>query len=339
MTTKTKKIVKITAIVLAAAALGISIVFAVYGIIYTVRRNAEMPVPVSSYTGGGTDRIHFLDTGSSDAILIESEGKFALVDCAEDSDNPRGLPALDMQGYEQVVVDYLKKVAADENGNVTLEFVVGTHAHSDHLGGFDTLLSDPAVTVKKAYLKRYHEDRIAQNEVDEWDNKEVYDQMVEAALASGTELVQNLGSVGTIRLGAFTIDLLATEEAKEGERVGENDNSLVLLVKKGENKVLLMGDANYGSGVEREIAREVGKVDLIKVGHHGYGYSTGSTLLTETQPKIAVITNLEKWVYFGVKFRLVMNSRSAVYTTDECGGIIAVIGEDKGDITLLSDIH
>ena len=34
-----------------------------------------------------------------------------------------------------------------------------------------------------------------------------------------------------------------------------------------------------------------------------------------------------------------MNSRSAVYTTDECGGIIAVIGEDKGDITLLSDIH
>ena len=30
---------------------------------------------------------------------------------------------------------------------------------------------------------------------------------------------------------------------------------------------------------------------------------------------------------------------AAVYTTDECGGIIAVIGEDKGDITLLSDIH
>lgn len=29
---------------------------------------------------------------------------------------------------------------------------------------------------------------------------------------------------------------------------------------------------------------------------------------------------------------------AAVYT-DECGGIIAVIGEDKGDITLLSDIH
>ena len=30
---------------------------------------------------------------------------------------------------------------------------------------------------------------------------------------------------------------------------------------------------------------------------------------------------------------------AAVYTTDECGGIIAGRGEEKGDITLLSDIH
>lgn len=77
----------------------------------------------------------------------------------------------------------------------------------------------------------------------------------------------------------------------------------------------------------------------MKVGHHGLGYSTGSPLLTATQPPVAIVTNLEKNIYFGTKFRLVMNSRSAIYSTGEYNGIAAVIGDDKGDITLLSNIH
>lgn len=334
-----KKLIKITAITLAAVALGICVVFAVYGIIYNVRRNAAPPVDISAYTGDGDDVIHFMNTGGSDAILIESNGKFALVDCAEDTDNPRGLESLELEGYEQVVVDYVKKVAADRNGKVTLEFVVGTHAHSDHLGGFDTLFNAPDVTVKDAYLKRYYEDRISDYEVTEWDNTEVYNQTVEAALANGINLIQDLDAVGTITLGDFAIDFLATEEADPDKKVGENDNSVALLLKKGENKILLMGDVNYGSGDENRIAKQVGKVDLMKVGHHGLGYSTGSPLLTATQPPVAIVTNLEKNIYFGTKFRLVMNSRSAIYSTGEYNGIAAVIGDDKGDITLLSNIH
>lgn len=339
MRTDKKKVIKIAAITLAAVALGICVVFAVYGIIYNVRRNAAPPVDISSHTGDGDDVIHFMNTGGSDAILIESNGKFALVDCAEDTDNPRGLESLELEGYEQVVVDYVKKVAADQNGKVTLEFVVGTHAHSDHLGGFDTLFNDPDVTVKDAYLKRYYEDRISDYEVTEWDNTEVYNQTVEAALANGINLIQDLDAVGTITLGDFAIDFLATEEADPDKKVGENDNSIALLLKKGENKILLMGDVNYGSGDENRIAKQVGKVDLMKVGHHGLGYSTGSPLLTATQPPVAIVTNLEKNIYFGTKFRLVMNSRSAIYSTGEYNGIAAVIGDDKGDITLLSNIH
>lgn len=94
-----------------------------------------------------------------------------------------------------------------------------------------------------------------------------------------------------------------------------------------------------GDGDENRIAKQVGKVDLMKVGHHGLGYSTGSPLLTATQPPVAIVTNLEKNIYFGTKFRLVMNSRSAIYSTGEYNGIAAVIGDDKGDITLLSNIH
>ncbi len=37
----------------------------------------------------GDDRIHFLNTANSDSILIESNGKFALIDSGEGNNNPR----------------------------------------------------------------------------------------------------------------------------------------------------------------------------------------------------------------------------------------------------------
>lgn len=333
-----KKSVAIIVCCAVTAVLTVAAVFGAYGIIYSVRRNAESPVDAASYTGIATDKIHFLDTGSSDAILLESDGKFAMVDCGEDSDNPRGLPGLDLDGYEDKVVEYVKKVAGDENGKVTLEFVIGTHAHSDHLGGFDTLISDPDITVKEAYLKRYYEDRIAENEVEEWDNFEVYSQTIAACEARKVTLCQDLDGV-TLTLGNYTLTLFNTAEAEEGERVGENDNSLAVLVEKGGTKALLAGDVNINGGVEKSIGKQVGKIDLLKVGHHGYGWSTRSAFLGATSPEIAIFTNKPEWVTFPVKFRLAMNSHTAMYATGECNGIIAVLGDEAGEITLLKNIH
>lgn len=138
------------------------------------------------------DAIHFMSTGTSDAILLETDGKFALVDSGEDSDNPRGFEDLELDGFEDKVLDYLKKTAGDENGNVVLEFVVGTHAHSDHIGGFDTIISDPQVTVKKAYLNVYDQSQITDFEVEEWDNQEVYDQMVNALKSKNVPIISDI---------------------------------------------------------------------------------------------------------------------------------------------------
>ncbi len=333
-----KKAIIIIVVLLALAALAVCAFFAAYGIIYNSAREKHAPVPAGELQPGSDDMIHFLNTGSSDAILIESNGLFALVDCAEDSDNPRGFNSLEMEGYETKVIDYLKSVAGDENGRVTLEFVIGTHAHSDHLGGFDTLISDPDITVKEAYLKRYYEDRISMNEVEEWDNKQVYEQMLSAARERGVPVIQDLDGV-TLELGDLTLTLYNTEEAEEGERVGENDNSLAVLVEKGPIRALLMGDVNKNGGVEKDIGRAVGKVDLIKVGHHGYGWSTSNALLSSVKPDIAVFTNRPEWVNFSVKMRLVLTSRSALYSTGEYNGIIAVMGDAAGDIKLYENIH
>lgn len=336
MNIKVRKTLIIMAAAAAAAAIVIAALFGAYGIVYAEARKRHMPEPLENAVYTSADRIHFLDTGPSDAILLESDGKFALVDAGEDTDNPRGFADLNLPGYEDKVVEYLKRVATGADGKVTLEFVVGTHAHSDHLGGFDTVISDPDIVVKEAYLKEYDATRISTDEVEDWDNTEVYEQMLAACDARGVRVISDLAN-REIRLGKFNITIYNGAVADYGERVGENDNSLALLITDGRYKALLMGDVNFNHGVEKNIGRAVGKVDLLKVGHHGNLWSTGTSFLSATKPDTAIFTNVENGAAFSVKFRLAMTAGSAMFSTGGFGGIIAAM--EKDGIKLYSDIH
>ena len=93
--------------------------------------------------------IHFLNVGHSDCIILESNGHFAMIDAAEDTDYPADKPNLKLPGYEDVVIDYLMKNCVNDDGQVVFDFVMGTHAHSDHIGGFDTVINHSNVIVKK----------------------------------------------------------------------------------------------------------------------------------------------------------------------------------------------
>lgn len=271
------------------------------------------------------DKIHFLPTGSGDAILIESNGKFALVDGAEDSDNPRGFESLKNDGYEKVVVDYIKRVAGDENGNVTLEFIVGTHAHSDHLGGLDTVVNDPQIKVKKAYLKAYDESKIKDNEVNNWDNKEVYEQLMNALKKEGATIVQNIPT-DSFRFGDLTIQFFNTEYNTSSKKTGENENSLGILVSRDNQKVFLAGDMNNLDGDEDRVANQIGKINLLKLGHHGYTNSTTPNFVNKIKPEYAVVTNWDTSVNNGVNNNLnAVNTK--VYSTMENNGVIATFGK------------
>lgn len=124
--------------------------------------------------------IHFLNTGHSDCIILESNGKIAMIDSAEDTDYPVDKPHLSLKGYEDIVVKYLLDHFKGDDNKVHIEFVLGTHAHSDHIGGFDTVINHPDIIVKTAYLKPYREENICLYERKRWDNVEVYTQMLDA---------------------------------------------------------------------------------------------------------------------------------------------------------------
>lgn len=268
----------------------------------------------------GTDRIHFLNVGNSDAILLESAGKFALIDCGEDTDNPRGLPGLELEGYEDYVVDYLNAFCRDENGMIQLEFILGTHAHSDHLGGFDTVLSQDNVKVKKAYIKPYFEDRVIDEEVESWDNLENYRSTMDAIRENGVACVQDLTNL-SFSFGSYQITVFNGEEPQAGKKVGENENSLAVLVEKDGYRVMLSGDLNNLDGDEDRLAPQIGKVDVLKLGHHGYKDSSTKRYIDTLQPELAIQTTGNP-PNLSVKWNVSIRNRIPIYSCVRHDGII-----------------
>ncbi len=285
----------------------------------------------------GRDCIHFLPTGSSDAILLESDGHFAMVDAGEDTDNPRNFPGLNLPGFEQEVLAYLKAHAADENGKVHLDFVLGTHSHSDHIGGFDTVISDPDVTVDRAYLKRYDASKIRENEVVEWDNQEVYDQMVQALNARGVPIVSEL-SDEPFAFGSLTLTLFNTVDPENKKKVGENDQSVGLLIEKNGTRVFLTGDLDNYNGDESRLAPAIGRVDLLKVGHHSYGGSSSPKFIRTLSPKACVITNNFESMDRNTLARIERICSPAFYVTGKESGVLAVLG-DGGEIAYYGQLQ
>lgn len=267
-------------------------------------------------------KIHFLNTGHSDCIILESYGKIAMIDSAEDTDFPKDKPHLNLKGYEDIVVKYLLDNFSDENGNVNIEFVLGTHCHSDHIGGFDTVINHPNIFVETAYLKPYNEQNICRFERVRWDNTEVYNQMLDAIKKNNVELVEEFDEM-KITLGDFNIEFFNGKNRERKIKFGENVNSVGTLVTIGKSRAFLAGDINYKAGDEKRIADKIGNVDLLKVGHHGYLYSTSFYWVKKLMPKIAIFCNEMKGVYPDVKYKLKKISHSKLYATMNSNGIIA----------------
>lgn len=281
------------------------------------------------------DAIHILNTGMSDCLILESDGKFALIDAAEDTDNPRGLPTLNYPGFEKEVTEWILTHCRGEDGKVTFEFLLGTHTHSDHLGGFDTLLEEPDILVKKAYLRPYQKKKVFPMEVLFWDNQEVYDQTVQALNKRKIPIVEDFDQE-SCRLGQFKITFLYGDNGKTILRYGENANSVVALVTKNNTKALLAADLNYKNGGEMRIAKLTGKVDLLKVGHHGTVGSTSYPFAKILSPKVAVITNKKSGVFPDVKATLKRIGAQCYYIA-ECGGVTVIMG-DNGNLTVKTGI-
>ena len=250
----------------------------------------------------GVNRIHFINTKGSpgtDAILLESNGHYALIDMGEDYDFPDGSNPLyplrvgtttsNFYAIEDRLFRHL-----DQLGVKKLDFILGTHVHSDHIGGADEVLQ--RYKVDKFYLKRYSDDRIS-TQWGLWDNLFNYNNALNAAKKYGVNVVQDISEKDShFKFGDMDIQLYnyKNEYGPDGKLkkvYDDNPNSIVSVITVNGKKIYLGGDLDNVYGAEDRLGPKIGKVDLMKWNHHLDGKVSNSiNFLNNLSPSIVVQT-------------------------------------------------
>lgn len=282
----------------------------------------------------GDDRIHFLNTGNSDCILLESNGHFALIDSGEGDKNPR--KATPYEGYKDEVISYLKKVAKNEDGVIYLDFILGTHNHYDHIGNFYEIINDDEIKIGRAYFKKYNKEIATELEQDGWDNVATYNDIIKSIKEKNIVLIEDLPD-WEFNFGDFKLQFINTVTPEELNGNGENANSVGVIVTKGKKRAFLAADFTKSSGLEQLYGESIGDVDLLKIGHHGYYGSSSQKFLQQLKPEIAICTNFLGKIYPNVKWNLTMVAKVPIYATAHRNGIIATF-TDSNEIILTEKI-
>lgn len=230
--------------------------------------------------------IHFINTGQSDAILLKSANSYMLIDSGDTS-------------TDTIVEDYLKNAGVKE-----LEYLLITHFDADHVGGADTVISD--FDVKTTLVPNGDADTKA------------YQNFITALSSKGYNASVPLENV-QMKLGDAYFEVYNSK----GGYSDANDNSLIVLITNGNDKLLFTGDAS--STVEDSL--NIGDIDLLKVSHHGSKTGTSNSFLDKVQPEIAVIC-VGKDNTYGHPNQEVMDKLQMreipVYRTDENGDILFI---------------
>jgi len=219
--------------------------------------------PTLSRSGdeGNDLALHFLDVGQGDgAVLRTPKGRWVVIDVGPASQRS--------DAGARVVVPFLER-----HGARSVAAVVVSHAHLDHIGGVTALF-----------------DRFPVGEVLE-PGAPVVDPLYTGFLSA---LDRRSISWHPVRRGErFTLDgvrftVLHPEPMWAGWGEDVNEDSVVLLVEYGAFQALFAGDAGFPA--EEVLRSRVGRVDVLKVGHHGSRGSTGDAWLDALRPRLAVIS-------------------------------------------------
>ncbi len=282
----------------------------------------------------GDDRIHFLNTANSDCIIIESNGKFALIDSGEGNENPRR--KTEYKGYRDEVISYIKKVASDETGKVQFDFILGTHMHYDHAGNFEAIFKDKNIFAEKAYFKEFNDNVATEMEIGAWGNKATYEKILKALEDKNIPVISDLPDT-EFSFGDFTLRFINTVTPEEVYSKGENASSVGVIVKKGDKTAFLAADFTNDSGLEKLYGDDIGDVDLLKIGHHGYYGSSSKSFLKTLKPELTIVTNHLGKIYPNVKWNLTMVAKAPTFSTSHRNGIIATF-TDSNQILLTQNI-
>lgn len=239
--------------------------------------------------------VTFLDVGQGNAVLVESEGEYMLIDGGD-------------REYSSFVVSYLKNAGVTE-----LSYVISSHYDADHLNGVvGALNAFPCETVLAA---------------DYVTDTRVYDSFCEAVAEQGISLVYpSVGDVYEFGDAEFTVVCPDSYDYAD-----VNDDSVGIRLVHGDNSFLICGDAGKAS---EEAMLESGVLldsDVYLASHHGSDGSSSAEFLEAVSPETVVISVGEDNSYGHPSERVLADVAAAgaeIYRTD-LQGTVTVTSDGK----------
>lgn len=201
----------------------------------------------------GSFTIHFIDVGQADSALVTCDGHSMLIDGGNADDS-------------NLVYSVLQR---ETDGH--LDYVVGTHAHEDHIGGLSGAFE--ADTADVTFCP-----------VTEYDSKAFRNFKTRADERGGGITIPAVGD--TFTLGEASVTVVAVNSVPEDT----NNTSIVIRIVYGDTSFLFTGDAEQET--EEKILETGQDIEstVLKVGHHGSSTSTSQAFLDAVSPTYAVIS-------------------------------------------------
>jgi len=246
-------------------------------------------------------RVHFINVGQGDSILIQVNNKNMLIDAGPKDSKTQ-------------LMNYLSSLKIEK-----LDYVVATHPHEDHIGNMADVINNFQVV-------NFYSPKVEST-------TKTFEKMISALKYNNLKINVIKADVNSIDLGDNTKVTVFSPNKDKYENL--NNYSPIIKVEYKKNSFLLTGDA------EKEVEKEVLSAgynisaDVLKFGHHGSSSSTSEEFFKKVNPSIGVIC-VGKDNSYGHPHKetlnLIKKNNIKVYRTDLDGNIVLV--SDGENITI-----
>jgi hypothetical protein len=272
----------------------------------SANETSSTPVSPANSSNPAVMTVHYVFVGQGDGAIVEFPCGVALIDTGGEFGGGTRVNG------GRVFVDYLTEFFADRpHLNDTIDLVISTHPHADHVNGLPLLVDDDGDLL---FEVRNVVDNGQTGDSGSMGKQTTFRRLVDdsGGSYSAVEMARQVAATGatndvidpfvcddvdpviTVFWGGLNEELPSDELLSESEYSTPNNHSVIVRIDFGDASFLFTGDLEDRG--ERDLREqyednlEVFDVDVYQVSHHGADDDTSDELLEIMTPNIAVIS-------------------------------------------------